>query len=71
MFFHRDRRGTKPAGRLRPPFDTSVAPLRPEGYGETEPASLSPTPPNECALSLLRGFGPAPRRLLESGPVWP
>ena len=62
MFFHRDRRGTKPAART---------PLRPKGYGETGPSSLSPTPPNECALSLLRGFGPAPRRLLESGPVWP
>ena len=72
--FHRDRPyqcRTKPAGRLRPRFDTSVAPLRPKGYGETGPSSLSPTPPNECALSLLRGFGPAPRRLLESGPVWP
>ena len=63
MSFHRDRRGTKPAAR--PP------PLRPEGYGETGPSSLSPTPPNERALSLLRGFEPAPRRLLESGPVWP
>ena len=63
MSFHRDRRMTKPAGRLRPPFDTSVPPLRPKGYGETGPSSLSPTPPNERALSR--------RRLLESGPVWP
>ena len=63
MFFHRDRRGTKPVGRLRPPFDTSVAPLRPKGYGETGPSSLSPTPANERALFR--------RRLLEPGPVWP
>ena len=88
--FHRDRPyqfRTKPAGRLRSPFDTSVAPLRPKSYGETGPSSLSPTPHNERALSPLRGFGPAPlrdfgsaplrdfgsalRRLLESGPVWP
>ncbi len=54
MSFHSDRRGTKPAART---------PLRPKGYGETGPSSLSPTPPNERALSR--------RRLLESGPVWP
>ena len=38
MSFHRDRRGTKPAART---------PLRPQGYGETGPSSLSPTPANE------------------------
>ena len=54
MFLHRDRRGTKPAART---------PLCPKGYGETGLSSLSPTPPNECALSR--------RRLLESSPVWP
>ncbi len=42
---HRDRRGTKPAAR---------PPLRPKGYGETGPSSLSPTPPNECALFRRR-----------------
>ena len=45
MFFHRDRRRTKPAART---------PLRPKGYGETGPSSLLPTPSNECALSRRR-----------------
>ena len=56
-------------GRPRPPFDTSVAPLRPEGYGETGPSSLSPTPSNERALSRLRGFGSAPLRDFGSAPL--
>ena len=42
MRFHRNRRGTKPEART---------PVRPKGYGETAPSSLSSTPPNERALS--------------------
>ncbi len=44
MSLHRDRRGTKPAARTF---------LRPRGYGETGPSSLSPTPHNECALPCV------------------
>ncbi len=62
MSFHRDRRGTKPAAR---------PPLRLKGYGETGPSSLSPTPPNECALSRRRDVWSSSGRLLESSPVWP
>ena len=54
MRFHRNRRGTKPEART---------PMRPKGYGETAPSSLSSTPHNERALSRPR--------LLESSAVWP